>query len=193
MLTAWFGSSTARTVEVSLGQSRLHVDPAYMRHTEDRIGGPMNELALTATFDSFRPASQTAPLRPNMIQADADTIILLLRPADTTLDPADRTSKLYARFLESDTWSHPGGLVMRRFSSKSPYADEELYLAQPEGRRFAARCIRPKQAHDGLPDTCIADLRVEAIDVNIRFSPDLLSDWEKLVAGVQGLVLSLTR
>lgn len=180
-------------VEVSLGQSRLRLDPAYIRHVEDKVGGTMNELGLAARFDSFRPAPPTAPLQPDMIQANGDILILLLRPADPALDPADRTAKLYARFLESDTWGHPGGLVMRRFAAKSPYADEELYIAQPDGRRFAARCMRPQQAHDGLPDTCIADLRIEAIDVNIRFSPDLLTDWEKIVEGVQGLVLSMTR
>ena len=42
-------------------------------------------------------------------------------------------------------------------------------------------------------DEYFADLRVEAIDVNVRFSPDLLPDWEKLVTGVEGLVLSMTR
>lgn len=192
-MTSRVGQGAPRLVDVSLGSLRLRLDPAYIRHAEDKSGGPMNELMLAARFDSFRPAPAATPLQPDMTQADADVVIMLLRPADATLNPADRTSKLYARFLESDTWSHPGGLVMRRFSSKGPYTGEELYIAPPEGRRFAARCIRPRQNHDGLPDTCVADLRVEAIDVNVRFSPDLLPDWEKLVTGVEGLVLSMTR
>lgn len=193
LLPHYFASPTARMVEVTVGPSRLRLDPAYLRRQEDRDGGRMSELTLAASFDSFRPAPPIGPLRPGMMQADPDLIVMTVRPADPALAPADRTAKLYARFLESDTWSNPGGLVMRRFTRNSPYASEELYIAPPDGRRFAARCIRPIQPHDGLPDTCIAQTRVENLDIDIRFPPDLLVDWDRLLRGVQGLVLSMAR
>jgi len=193
LLPQSFSGAQARMVEVSVGPTQLRLDPAYLRRTEDREGGRMNELVIAASFDSFRPAPPVGPLRPGMMQADPNLIVMTVRPADPALAPADRTAKLYARFLESDTWSNPGGLVMRRFTKNSPYATEELYIAPPEGRQFAARCMRPAQPHDGLPDTCIAETRVQNLDVSIRFSPDLLVDWDKLLRGVQGLVLSMAR
>jgi len=197
LLPQHFGGATQRMVEVTIGATRLRLDAAYLRNQENRddgrLGGHLGELVIAASFDSFRPAPPIGPLRPDMMQADPYLIVMTLRPADPKLDPADRTAKLYARFLESDTWSNPGGLVMRRFTKGSPYASEELYIAPPEGRQFAARCMRPTQPHDGLPDTCIAETRVENLDINIRFSPDLLVDWDKLLRGVQGLVLSMAR
>jgi hypothetical protein len=193
LLPQYFAGPTGRMVEVTVGPSHLRLDPSYLRHQEDRDGGRVSELTIAASFDSFRPAPPIGPLRPGMMQADPDLIVMTLRPADPALDPAERTAKLYARFLESDTWSNPGGLVMRRFTKNSPYAREELYIAPPEGRQFAARCMRPIQPHDGLPDTCVAETRVQDLDVNIRFSPDLLVDWDKLLRGVQGLVLSMAR
>ncbi|MDF2118133.1 hypothetical protein PY365_21395 [Roseiarcaceae bacterium H3SJ34-1] len=198
LLPQYFAGATGRMVEVTVGPSRLRLDSSYLRHQEDRDGerldgGRLGELVIAASFDSFRPAPPIGPLRPGMMQADPDLIVMTLRPADPALDPADRTAKLYARFLESDTWSNPGGLVMRRFTKGSPYASEELYIAPPEGRQFAARCMRPVQPHDGLPDTCVAETRVENLDVNIRFSPDLLVNWDRVLRGVQGLVLSMAR
>jgi hypothetical protein len=193
LLPQSFSGAPARMVEVSVGPALLRLDPSYLRRPEDREGGRLGELVIAANFDSFRPAPPIGPLRPGMMQADPNLIVMTVRPSDPALDPADRTAKLYARFLESDTWSNPGGLVMRRFTKSSPYASEELYIAPPEGRQFAARCMRPVQPHDGLPDTCIAETRVQNLDVNIRFSPDLLVDWDKLLRGVQGLVLSMER
>ena len=192
-LTRYSGAPPSSAVEVMLGQSHLRLDSAYLRHQEDRDGGRPNELAIAASFDSFRPALAAGPLRPGMPLADPNVIVITLRPADPALDPAERTAKLYARFLESETWSHPGGLIMRRFRQQSPYANEELYIAPPDGRRFAARCTRPMQSHDGLPDTCVAETRLENLDINIRFASNLLVDWDKLVLGAQGLVLSMRR
>ena len=120
-------------------------------------------------------------------------IFLTIRPKDPTIDPADRPAKLYARFLETTGWSHPGGLVMRRFENGSPFEREELYMTPPEGRVFAARCARPIQPPDGLPNTCISEIRIEGLDVQMRFSPDMLVNWETLVLGSRQLVSSFLR
>ncbi len=47
-------------------------------------------------------------------------------------------------------------------------------MAPPEGRVFAARCTRPMQPPDGLPNTCLSEMRFNGLDVRLRFSPNLL-------------------
>ena len=123
-----------------------------------------------------RPATRPRPCRRRHRRADARQLIFLtLRPEDETADPADRTEKLYARFLQSDVWQEDGGLVMRRFETGSPYGREELHFVPPEGRIFAARCMRPMQPPSELPSTCLSALRLDGLDIDIRFSPTLLS------------------
>ena len=132
-------------------------------------------------------------MRPDLEDASTGTIYLNLREQEKSIDPAERPARLYVRFLETEQWTHPGGLIMRHFESSSPFGREDLYMAPPEGRVFAARCIRPQQPPDGLPNTCIAEMRLQGLDLRMRFSPELLSDWERITLGVRGLVHSLVR
>mgnify|MGYP003350395993 CR=1 FL=1 len=119
--------------------------------------------------------------------------VLALQASDRSVDPSERMEKLYGRFLERDVWTHPGGLFMRRFENASPYEREDLYFAPPEGRRFAARCVRPAQPPDGLPNMCVSEFRQRGLDAQIRFSPDLLPDWERLHEGSRALIEQMAR
>jgi hypothetical protein len=125
-----------------------------------------------------------------MEDASEGIVYISLKAQEKSLDPAERPARLYVRFLEQEEWSHPGGLVMRRFEEGSPFGREDLYMAPPEGRVFAARCIRPQAHPDGLPNTCISEMRFGGLDVRLRFSPNHLGDWERMVAGVRGLINS---
>ncbi len=170
-----------------IGPATLRYDPAYGRASDDINGGRLDRLDIAARFPSFAPAG------PDPLAGGAPVVFLRIEEADPVLPPEDRTAKLYERFLEPEQWSNPGGLVMRRFEAGSPYEREELYYAPPEGRLFAARCTRPRQPPDGLPESCIGDLRVNGLDVHARFTPDLLADWERLSAGARALVERMSR
>ena len=67
-----------------------------------------------------------------------------------------------------------------------------MYFVAPEGRVFAARCGRPDQTRK-TPNSCIYDFRVDNLDVELRFSAALLSEWEKLSAGARGLIEAARR
>ena len=84
-------------------------------------------------------------------------------------------------------WSHPGGLIARSFTVGSPFEGEELYFVAPEGREFAARCSRPDQTRK-VPNSCLYDYRDGDLNIQLRFSADLLAEWEKLSAGARGLL-----
>lgn len=155
---------------------------------EAALAGADDGLDLAARFPDFRP------LAPERGRGSAEAAVFLhLQAEDGALEPGERAAKLYARFLERDQWTHPGGLIMRRFEPGSPYQREELYIAPPEGRLFTARCTRPPQPPDGLPNTCISELRLRGLDAQLRFAPELLPEWERLMAGTRGLVESLAK
>ncbi len=180
-------------VEIQLGKVRLVILPAYIRTVDQRRNGEFPELELAVSARDFRAAGPPGKLRPGMEDASSGVIYLTLREQENSIEPADRPGRLYVRFLEPRQWSHPGGLVMRRFEPGSPFAGEDLYMAPPEGRLFAARCMRPQQPPDGLPNTCIGEIRQQGLDVRLRFSPELLSEWEHITAGVRGLITFIVR
>jgi hypothetical protein len=107
---------------------------------------------------------------------------------DDGVDPADRPMQLYARFLEAETVAGPGGLVMRRFEQGSPYDLEQLYVAPPDGRDFFARCPKPASAGAALTELCFFVFRVDGLDVELRFAPALLDNWDALNEGARAFL-----
>jgi hypothetical protein len=114
-----------------------------------------------------------------------------LTPAEESLDPQERPSKLYARFLTPEALEGPGGLVLRQFEAESPYESEELLLSPPDGRAFFARC--PK-AQIGAPgEECLSLFRDGVIDVELRYPRELLEHWETLFDGARDLLARMRR
>jgi hypothetical protein len=159
-----------------------------------RDGGRLDRLDLAAFFPDFTPAGAANDIdaQTDLAERYQKLVFVTVRPADSELDPAERPSKLYARFLEPDQWSHPGGLVASAFQAGSPFEGQELYFAAPEGRAFAARCRRSDQTRT-TPNSCTYDFRVDGLDIELRFSAALLSEWEKLSAGARGLIEAARR
>jgi hypothetical protein len=66
-------------------------------------------------------------------------------------------------------------------------------MALPEGRAFWARCPRAPERGKGLPEPCLWETRIDGLDVSVRFSPVLLTEWERLADGVRGMVKAFLR
>ena len=116
-----------------------------------------------------------------------DAVFLTVSAKDEILDPAERPMQLYARFLQAETISGPGGLVARQFEKGSPYDLEQLYVAPPDGKDFFARC--PNVEGAAAPgDSCISMFRVDGLDVELRFAPELLENWDALNTGARGFI-----
>lgn len=180
--------STQRT-HVTIGNDRFDFDSRYMEPERDD-----GVVELAAFFPDFAPAAATDDISAH---TDIDErfqrlVFVELSPADEKLDPVERTERLYLRFLSETSWSHPGGLVARAFEPGSPFEGDELFFVPPTGRQFAARCHRSDPSRD-LPNTCIAIIRGGAVDAQIRFSADLLSQWEDVSKGVRGLIAAARR
>ncbi len=147
---------------------------------------PGNRLNLVMRYPGMTAVE--ARSRPDA----ASLIFMAIMPADGAMDPSQRIQDLYGRFFEPDAWQNPGGLLMRRFQAGSPYEDEELYLAPPDGGAFSARCRKAGRAGDRaaelVGETCLWRFRRAGADILVRFSPERLPDWEGVAAEVRGLL-----
>jgi hypothetical protein len=184
---------TSPTREAVVGAARFVMLRGYLR-PQSRGGGRLESLDLAAYFPDFTPAGEAHDVsaKTDLSERYDKLVFIAIKPADSGLDPADRTAKLYARFLEPDQWSHPGGLVAAAFQAGSPFEGQELYFVAPAGRVFAAVCGRPDQERK-TPNACAYDFRLGDLDVELRFSAALLSEWERLSAGARGLIAAARR
>lgn len=89
----------------------------------------------------------------------------------------------HARFLSAVARSHPSGLLQRRYRDGTPFEGEELYVSPPDGALFAARCA-PARSEPGIEDGagCLAELRLDGLDLRIRFPLARLDAWEAILA-----------
>jgi hypothetical protein len=184
-------AAQAERLAIALGAVRLHVDRALIRFDDQRRGGQQDRLDLAVLLPDFRPAGKLDEIGAATDLAD-NMLFLSLTPAEGGLDPADRPVTLYGRFLTDDSLLGPSGLIKRRFATNSPFANEDLYLAPPEGRSFAARCER-RPPEGPLPETCRHEFWLNGIAVAMRFSPQALPEWEAMKAHTAALIADATR
>ncbi|WP_407528102.1 hypothetical protein [Methylobacterium oryzisoli] len=101
---------------------------------------------------------------------------------EAPLSPARR----YARFLTVEVQPLPDeGLVRRRFKAGSPFEGEDLYLAQTDGSRFAARCTAAGQADHET--ACLSEVRIGDLSLRLRFAAERLPAWRGLLRGLEQL------
>ncbi len=173
--------STAHT-RVLVNNREMLVPTPLIRPDTGTHEGHRDRLDLVLGWPDIR----TVPL------AGQQRIFVALAKADMGLDPGERSADIYARFMEAETWSGQGGLVVRRFKANSPYGGEELHLTAPDGRVFAARCPQPGSALDTTFQGCLWMLRQQGFDLQVRFPADLLADWDELDRDIRGLVKDMT-
>ncbi|WP_051134117.1 hypothetical protein [Methylocystis sp. ATCC 49242] len=179
------GEESRRIVEAEMAGARFVYARAYARDETTGAGGLADRLAFVASFPAF------TPLTAKQRAAGAPAVMLTVTPKDDSLDPAERPGKLYARFLTADALAGPGGLVKRHFEQGSPYDFEELYIAPPDGRIFFARC--PKAHSGAASEACLSVFRDGAFDVELRFPPVFLENWDALYDGARGLLTRMTK
>ncbi|MBI3275210.1 MAG: hypothetical protein HYZ60_04560 [Methylocystis sp.] len=193
---AAFGVSRLRdsapqpNVEADVAGGHFSFPSAYARDAATASGGSADRLAFAVAFPDFSPLEPaSALLTPRALtERDQRIVFITVSPPDEAIEPAERPSRLYARFLEGDVWSGPRGLIMRRFERGSPYELEQLYIAPPDGRTFFARCLTPHPAEKTPPEMCFSIFRIKSFDVELRFAPLLLQHWDTLNEGARDFI-----
>ena len=195
-LTALFAAAAIhrRDVEPSrirfaIGATNLDVPSTWLRAGMPRSGGTVERLDLVIPWPDEATAGEADAARGAV--AIEKVVLVALTSADAALAPAQRPARLYSRFLTAEVWPNPGGLILRRFRSGTPYEDEELYLSPPDGHVFAARCPRGVTT---LPvrEGCVAEIRVGQLDAQLRFAPARLVSWERLAEGARRIIASMS-
>lgn len=190
------GVSADGVAHALIGDAMLAYPRAYARNQSGATTDRLERLDLAATFPDFRPAADVRGVSSNesLAERTARTIFVVVAPDDRSLDPAERPAKLYAPFLDPVGFAKPSGLVARRFQDSSPYQGEELFMTPPEGRAFWARCPAPdaKTASDPA-GSCLTEMRLDGLNLTVRFDPSLLPEWERLRGGVATLLAGMRR
>lgn len=166
-------------VEITLADRTLVVPRAWLIAGEgaSRAGRPVARVALEA------PLREVLDL--DTVPADIGIGITFV-PADEAPAPSDRPALLYNRFLAPGADPTADGLVRRAFAAQTPYEGEVLFLAPPQGRAFAARCL-DAEAATGVRLPCLAEIRRGGLDVQIRMPRSALGHWSRIVAAVDRL------
>jgi hypothetical protein len=176
-------------VPVTINNLRLTVPMDFFRGGAPSRTGTSERIDLLTLFPEMNAAGIPPATTTALTAQDPRRLVFVaILRGDGVLDPSERPQELYGRFLQPDTWQNPGGLLLRRFEAGSPYEDEELFIAPPDGRVFAARCRKPGKGAESIGEACLWRFRQAGADVQVRFSVDLLPQWEAMAMGVGRLL-----
>jgi hypothetical protein len=176
-------------VPVTINNLRLTIPMDFLRGGAPSRIGTSERVDVITQFPEMSPAGIPPATTTGLKAQDSRQLVFIaILRGDGVLDPSERPQELYGRFLEPDTWQNPGGLLLRRFEAGSPYEDEELFIAPPDGRVFAARCRKPGKGAESIGEACLWRFRQAGADVQVRFSVDILPQWEVMAMDVRRLL-----
>lgn len=176
--------SIGGTSRIDLGGHRLEVSRALIRDRSQMAGGRLDRLDLMVRIADFSPIPlPSAWHTPD--EALPERLSIILTASGSEPDPAEMFQTVYARFLARETWTNPGGLIMRRFRPGTPYEDRELYIGAGGRRTFVALCPQDSQREI---EPCTATLRQGWVDAELRFDARHLPDWRRIIASAQTLI-----
>lgn len=175
------------TVDVTLSDTRITVPRALIRDRAQMAGGRLDRLDLAVTTADFAAVPQPSAREPNQPMPE-HLVLMLTATHAANPDAMELFQTVYARFLGRETWSNPGGLVMRRFRQGTPYEDRELYIGAGGRRIFIALC--PQDAHRDI-EPCTALLRQDGLDAELRFNAHQLPEWRRITASSLALMAGL--
>lgn len=123
------------------------------------------------------------------------SVLISLAAADPLSAPTERLSRVYSRFLDPNGEHGPAGLVAYTFRAGSRYENERLFVTSEgfttaNGEAFFARCPDGERK-DKPTNLCTTTLHIGMLDAVIRFSPNRLGDWPRLVDGVTRIVTAM--
>lgn len=168
---------------IDLSGVTLNVPRNLIRNHVQVAGGRLDRLDVAVAIADFSALPQPSPKRPDVKLPDRLSIILT--KAGQESGPAEQFQLLYARFLTGETWSNPGGLIMRRFRNGTPYEDREIYIGAGTGRLFIALC--PREAVRNI-EPCIAHLKQDGVNAELRFEARYLPEWRRIVSDSTRLI-----
>lgn len=176
-------------VRLMVGGLALWVPVNHIETASARAGGVREAVNLFALYPSMRGYSRkdAALFADNAPQSAV--IHLLLRADPNSLEPGERLARIYLPHVMAEAGTQgPFGLARFAFRPDSPYAREDLYVANvtPGPLLFLCQRVQPD-----LPSpNCIATAPplAENLSFSWRFKRTHLPHWREMAAQVNDLM-----
>jgi hypothetical protein len=152
-----------------------------------RKPGTQERIDLAYLWPSLTPAElpdqqAATPADPN------ERIFLTIANPHDEMPAAELIKEIYPRYY-AQTGSAPAeGLTMKPFRDGTPYQGEDLIFADAAPDDFTARCSRTGIGNQGM---CLLQRRIGHADITVRFPRDWLSDWKKVLYGIDQIIARL--
>ena len=154
--------------------------------------GRVEQLELIVDWPRQLPAAHKANDASHPFDG---SVLISLMAADPLSAPIERLNRVYSRFLDPRGEHGPAGLIAYSFRAGSRYEKERLFVTSEgfttaNGDAFFARC--PEGEHKDKPtNLCTTTLHIGMLDAVVRFSPNRLGDWPRLIDGVTRIVTAM--
>jgi hypothetical protein len=173
---------------ISIGDTLFNIPPHAFRMRVQRHSGPQERVDLNFVYPSLatpdalkRVTAETIEVTPQPI----DRIFLSIAAHHDSLAPDILVRTIYPRYLDDIRTQSQDGLSMRAFRDHTPYAGEDLFVAQTPA--LVARCTRDA----ATPGMCLSERRIGGADLTFRFPRQWLTKWRDVAGAMERLVQQL--
>jgi hypothetical protein len=180
-------SLSAPALPIVVAGQMFNIEPAAIRQAVQRKPGTQERIDLAYLWPSLTPAElpdqqAATPADPN------ERIFLTIANPHDEMPAAELIKEIYPRYY-AQTGSAPAeGLTMKPFRDGTPYQGEDLIFADTAPDDFTARCSRTGIGNKGM---CLLQRRIGHADITVRFPRDWLSDWKKVLYGIDRVIARL--
>jgi hypothetical protein len=179
-------SGNPEQLPVSVGDTLFNVPTRAFRIKIQRHSGPQERIDLDFLYPSLEPP----PAHVNAGNVEAppapiDRIFLSIAAHHDASAPETLVRTIYPRYLDQTATTTQDGLTMRAFRDGTPYAGEDLFLADDPD--LATRCTRDA----ATPGMCLSMRRIDGADLTFRFPRSWLAHWRDVADATARLTLQL--
>ncbi len=184
------GSIGPTRLPISVGGTLFNVPAAAIRMKIQRHSGEQERVDLFFTFPTLDPPGPPKRVSADAIEAEAamppiDRIFLSIAAHHDTMAPDERLRTIYPHYLGANATAGADGLTMRAFRDQTPYAGEDLFLAEQPA--LTARCTRDA----ATPGMCLSERRIDGADLTFRFPRSWLAQWRDVADAMERLTVRL--
>ncbi len=176
-----------KQLPITIGGMLFNVPSDAIRMRLQRRSGAQDRIDLAFAYPSLSPPEPQKHVTAETVENTpvvVDRLLLSIALRSDDLSPDERIRTIYPRYLDQ-RGEERNGLLSRSFLADSPYHGEDLFIGN--NGAFAARCTRD----DLTPGICLAQRRVDTVDMTFRFPRAWLGDWHDVAEAMDKLVMKL--
>jgi hypothetical protein len=179
-------ATDAPSLPITVAGVPFNVPPQAMRIAAQRAPGAQARIDLAYLWPSLVPPTKAAV--PSL--SGRERIFITIAVA-TSLAPLARLKGIYPRYVAPEPMPGPPGLALYAFRDGTPYQGEDPAFDTGAPEKFLARCSR--SINPLTPGTCLAERRIGAADLTMRFPREWLKDWRDVETGLEKLIAACGR